>query len=1526
MNHTHRSLKQTDVWRLTPIAAAICSLGLISSAATAEPQGGIVRAGAATIAHVGGNTRIEQSSERAVIDWRRFDVGAGEAVLFRQPSRSSATLNRVTGEQLSMILGRIDANGQVVLVNPNGIVFGKGAQVNVGALIASTANISNANFMDERLNFDQPGQPGSSVVNQGRLSAADGGLIALVAPHVRNDGLIQARLGKVTLAAGDSFALDLYGDGLIKLAVTPERGKALLDETGQALGALITHTGAISADGGQVVLVTAPVAKAVLDQVINLSGTIQADTVAEQGGRIVLLGQGGAVELSGSLSAQGAAIGQRGGTIEVLGDSVHLADGARIDATGQNGGGTIHVGGAFQGQGTAYRAQTSVVDAGVQLKADATATGQGGEVVVWADGHTAYAGEISARGGAAGGDGGRVEVSGKRSLDFMGTVDAGAAHGAAGTLLLDPAYLTIGLAEASLINRVLRTGTSTTLAADVDINVNAAIDGRGRRAGGGLTLAAGNNINILDFIVTNNGAINLLAASGSVNVASGKGVFAGNAPITVRTGGNLSTAPMVTSGALSFTSSAGTVSLDTPLDEDIGSVSVNAALDVNINQPVVNIRNGSGFSALAGRTLLVNAQIDGRGGRSGGGVDLTAGSNVEVNDFVVTNLGAIRARAIGGSIVTAAGKGLFGNGGAINLAAAADLYTRLLSTTGPISLCSTGGSVTIGEGIDGTVGATTISAAADANLDSEVLNMRSGAPLNVSAGRDINVNAQIDGRGGVAGGAATLSAGRNVNVSQNIATNEGAIQIGATDGTVVQSATRQLRSGAAPISVSAGGDLSSASYVTTGALAIRSTGGAVTVAEPIYDTTGTTTISAATDVNINQRVENVRTLTSLGVSAGNDINVNAQIGQDRTVNTATGAITLSAGHDINVSQDVVSLDAPLVVQGTTGTVRVASGKQLRSGSGSLTVIAGSDLYIGDPALAKPNLDTPYITSGTLNVSSTAGTLYIEAPIPDSTGPVNLFGGNAVRVNERIYSNNQNIGITAGAGGITMASTVIAVPSTANPPTESIVLSDTDARQGNLTLLAVGDISAPSVRTGGTLSITSTAGRILGGTIYGSRAGTMPQRVRLAGAQGIDAFFTDSSPDVEARSSAGSVNLSVFSPQRLFIDAHVDASTGGWIGNAAELVAGRDVILSGIANANLVRANAGNDFKLNGDALVGALKVNAGHDVVLPTAIGALTWIEGAGGTMSLKNAATPGVVEAIHGLSLAAGNDVLVAQPVHVSDSLSNGTEATLQPTTLAAGRHVLLGQLETIGPVAISAASGNITVAHAIGAPVPVVGVAPNVWNPLSLGVASLGLSAPGAGAAINLQGARSVGNITVNAPNGSVTSAYALTSSGGAVSVVAPSQSLSVSSIVEVARLSRLAPVAPAIAPGPLRAAPDAPLIPAAPPPAAPALPEILVAAPAVVDTNGLAAPAAADEASGDSLAAQAAAASSSQSETEGVVDHTSAAGVQALGDVLVFSGGRGLAQAADLGRSAATGSSPEVFAATPTDEEKQRRKSEK
>jgi filamentous hemagglutinin family protein len=179
----------------TPLSAAA------QPAATARPQGGQVVAGAAQISRTDALTRIDQSSQRAAIDWRSFDVGSGQSVTFQQPSASAVTLNRVTSADPSQIAGKITANGQVVLVNQSGVLFTKGAQVNAQSVIVSTAGITNQNFMAGQMVFDQPARPDAQVVNAGRITVKQAGLAALVAPQVKNAGMISARLGLSSWAA-----------------------------------------------------------------------------------------------------------------------------------------------------------------------------------------------------------------------------------------------------------------------------------------------------------------------------------------------------------------------------------------------------------------------------------------------------------------------------------------------------------------------------------------------------------------------------------------------------------------------------------------------------------------------------------------------------------------------------------------------------------------------------------------------------------------------------------------------------------------------------------------------------------------------------------------------------------------------------------------------------------------------------------------------------------------------------------------------------------------------------------------------------------------------------------------------------------------------------------------------------------------------------------------------------------------------------------------------------------------------------
>ncbi|KRC11936.1 hypothetical protein ASE11_00140 [Hydrogenophaga sp. Root209] len=306
---------------------AALALACAGTAALAGPQDGQVTLGSGSVAHGGGTTTITQTSAQLAIDWQSFNVGAGEAVRFVQPSAQSVALNRVLGTEPSHILGRLSANGQVFLLNPNGVLFGTSARVDVGGLVASTLALPNEDFAAGRLQLR--GTSTGSVSNAGQITAAEGGYVVLTAPQVHNSGSISTHLGHSVLAAGEHVTLQLQGGGLLGYRI--ERG---------ALQALVEQAGHISADGGAI-LIEAQALDALASAVVNHSGISQAFTVQEREGRIVLLGDMavGRTNVDGTLDAS-APEGGHGGFIETSAATVKVADGARIttrSADGANG-------------------------------------------------------------------------------------------------------------------------------------------------------------------------------------------------------------------------------------------------------------------------------------------------------------------------------------------------------------------------------------------------------------------------------------------------------------------------------------------------------------------------------------------------------------------------------------------------------------------------------------------------------------------------------------------------------------------------------------------------------------------------------------------------------------------------------------------------------------------------------------------------------------------------------------------------------------------------------------------------------------------------------------------------------------------------------------------------------------------------------------------------------------------------------------------------------------------------------------
>ena len=400
---------------------ALSIVTLAAGVAQAAPVGGQIISGSGNISRSGAVTTINQSSQNLSTNWKGFNIAANETVNFVQPSASAIAVNRIFDTNGTQILGHLNANGQVFLINPNGILFGHGAQVNVGGLVASTLDLSDAALNSAAKAFS--GNGAGSVINQG---AINGGYVALLGNRVSNEGVIVARQGAVTLGAGSAATLTFNGSNLVHMQID----QSVLDNMAE-------NGGLIRADGGMVIM-AAGARDALLASVVNNAGVIEAYTVDSHGGNIVLQGgaAAGATHVSGTLDASNNR--GKGGTVTVLGNHVQLASDAVIDVNGATGGGVVHVGGGARGEdpNLANAANTNVA-AGALIHADATLRGDGGNIVLWGDMlHTA--GTLTARGGAQGGNGGLVETSG-HVIDIAGSnVQTASPLGAAGTWLLDP--------------------------------------------------------------------------------------------------------------------------------------------------------------------------------------------------------------------------------------------------------------------------------------------------------------------------------------------------------------------------------------------------------------------------------------------------------------------------------------------------------------------------------------------------------------------------------------------------------------------------------------------------------------------------------------------------------------------------------------------------------------------------------------------------------------------------------------------------------------------------------------------------------------------------------------------------------------------------------------------------------------------------------------------------------------------------------------------------------------------------------
>ncbi|MBS1228833.1 MAG: hemagglutinin-related protein [Proteobacteria bacterium] len=660
----------TPVFSLSRLAIAVAGCFCLAPV-HANPVGAQVVSGSAAFA-TQGKTLTITNTPGAIINWQGFSIGAGETTRFTQASAASAVLNRVVTSNPSQLLGQLQSNGRVFLINPAGILVGAGALVDTAGFVASTLNLSNADFLAGRFNFT-PTPGAGKVENYGTISTPSGGSVYLVGAQVDNHGIINAPNGEVLLAAGQTAQLIDTG--------TPGVRVELAADTEQAL-----NVGQILAESGRVGMVGA---------IVRNSGKISASSVSSEGGRVFLKAAADTyVEQAGSIEATGTT----GGTVEVLGKRVALLDAASIDVSGANGGGTILVGGDYQGSNADIQNSTiSYVGAQASLKADATLAGNGGKVIVWADDITRYYGGISARGGAQSGNGGFVEVSGKRYLDFQGLVSTAAAQGLVGTLLLDPDGITIstGTSTGSIsgnvfdgVYNIASILNSTTLATALESNsvlidasagssygnvivdapiawssasgltlksgeyAGIAINGAITASSGGVTLNAGSDGVSQSAAITSNTLS--VASRGNVNLQANNLVnsFSASMPnygnLQFNNGKSLTISSLFGSGVgTGMVSSAGNLTVAGLVNWTGGALSLSAVNTLAIENSVTVGPAESGQLRLSAGSGGITSTVGGR--ITGKNLDVTSVGNVVLNN---TNnaVGALSANVTGGSL------------------------------------------------------------------------------------------------------------------------------------------------------------------------------------------------------------------------------------------------------------------------------------------------------------------------------------------------------------------------------------------------------------------------------------------------------------------------------------------------------------------------------------------------------------------------------------------------------------------------------------------------------------------------------------------------------------------------------------------------------------------------------------------------------------------------------------------------------------------------------------------------------------
>ena len=1168
----------------------------------ANPSGGTVTNGSASFSQQGSTLNIT-NSPGTIIQWQDFSIKEGETTKFIQQSVDSAVLNRVISKNPSDILGSLQSNGRVFIINPNGISFGNNSIVDVGGLVASTLNLSNEDFLSQQLNFNGDGTNGG-VSTQGEISTAEGGFVYLIAPDVENHGVITSPKGEVILAAGHSVQLIHSDNPDIRVTLTAPEGEVvnvgdIITRGGKTsiYAGLISQQGIINADSAVLGENGKIFFKAKTRTTLSSSSTTTANGV--NGGSVIIETTQGLTEVSGKVSAKGES--GIGGEVLILGEHVGLLDNADIDASGYTGGGVVLIGGDNKGENPNIKnAKATYVGVNTQIHADAIEKGDGGKIILWSDDATRAYGTITAKGGSVFGNGGFVETSGGY-LDVAGlNLDVTATNGKGGSWLLDPYDIIIsGTTTINSTAGPVYTPTATASninAADIITQLNAGTSVTVDTTGAG---AESGNITVNAAIIKTIGPAATLTLKAHNNIVTNFNI------------GSLTGALGIVLTADQDSNGAGSVTLNSVLNSLNGNVTISAAGDITFNSGTDTITAGTGTVSLTStngwvhgdpggaptdvtaNTVIINA-LNGIFANSGAAQFTTNAANITFNKSGTAFASEVKIHNSYAGLSTITGINSRGNISIFNTDNANTLTVGNLTAT-------TDGYISINTDIidiTGSVNAGTnevylknfVNNAAISLEGSALFDINSAELGNITAG---NIHIGKDPFGNYAG-AATLAnsaaldmGGKNVWVTAKNGINTGTFSITNTGGKI------------------------SLDNITSGAI---QTGSGSMTANNI-------TLSSVGDINIG----------SGGVHTEGDLSFDSAnfILQSGDLSTGSGGIVslksigatlnnISSAGDINIETNQISIAGLLSASGnniyimplTNNAISIDGSEVFDLTQGELSNLSATNIWIGSNGTTTRATSASISTNASTTISNSKLDIF-------ALNDIN-FGANNFTSSGEVFIKSDTGNVTTGAGLVSADILVLEGPGLISIGNGGITTTNYAGLNGGDVFIS-GTVTSPifylSVfNSGSAISIGgSETFNVAQADIDFISAGTtyIGNNPYVANTNNVD-IATASTIDFGAR------NVEVNSYNGILLGAQAFKATGGNLklissnasadittgagniaANSVTIQSGRDVIVNsgGINAVNSITLTANNTVSQNGDLTAngtGTITVNASN--------------------------------------------------------------------------------------------------------------------------------------------------------------------------------------------------------------------------------------------------------------------------------------------------------------------------------------------